>query len=297
MDKVKIILENGSEAEVHSIFYLYNSKYYFMYTTKEIDENGYVILHLVQVGKELKNTPEGPIDTGYMVGVEISNPDEWKAVQESITKIVDDKKNNTKNSDIQYLPISMLSTLKIVSKKNFRLMKNIIENDFKLNIDEPAVVQNINTLPSVETSIQNNNLEQIINPDPSIEVRLQNSNLQQPINMSAVPLSQMGQQAASNIAGPLDADVLSLQPGNSEQQPIESINDLNTNAIIKDSNIRLEESNTLYNNVVSENNSLQNDVIIDYRARFFEEQEKNEQLQLKINELEQKIESIKQVIE
>ena len=58
MEKVKIILENGVEAEVYGIFYLFNSKYYLMYTQKEVDQNGYVIIHLVQVGKEIKNTPE-----------------------------------------------------------------------------------------------------------------------------------------------------------------------------------------------------------------------------------------------
>ncbi len=41
----------------------------------------------------------------------------------------------------------------------------------------------------------------------------------------------------------------------------------------------------------------QSDVIIDYRAKFFEEQEKNEQLLIQIEELNKKIESIKKVIE
>ena len=38
MDKVKIFLEDGVETEVNCIFYLYNSKYYFLYTLNEIDE-------------------------------------------------------------------------------------------------------------------------------------------------------------------------------------------------------------------------------------------------------------------
>ena len=134
MDRVKIIIEDGTEREVSCIFYLYKSKYYFIYTEGQIDENGYVILYLVQVGKEIKNTPTGNIDTGYMVGVEISNPEEWASVQKSISMIVEDKKSNKQNSEIQYLPLSMLATLKILSKKTFRLLKQIIEDNFKLNL-------------------------------------------------------------------------------------------------------------------------------------------------------------------
>ena len=83
---------------------------------KELDEKGYVQLYVVQVCKEIQNTPTGPLDTGYMLGMEISNPDEWANVQKSITKIVEDKKNNTQSSEIQYLPINMLVNLKIISK-------------------------------------------------------------------------------------------------------------------------------------------------------------------------------------
>lgn len=223
MEKVNIILENGVEAEVYSIFYVYDSKYYLIYTQKEIDENGYVVLHLVQVGKEIKNTVEGPIDTGYMVGVQIGDPEEWKKVQESITKIVEDKKNGTQNPEIQYLPTNMLTTLKIMGKQTFRLLKNIVEDCFNIQINEQ----------------QNNEI--ISNEEP-----------------------------ISNI------NSIDVQVNNQQVEPT------------------LYQDNT---NIGTSNYELENDVIIDYRARFFEEQEKNEQLQQQINELTQKLNNIRQIIE
>lgn len=258
MDKVKIILENGSETEVYSIFYLYNSKYYFIYTTGEVDENEYVILYLVQVGKELKNTPEGMIDTGCMVGIEISNPDEWKSVQESITEIVNDKKNNTKSDKIQYLPNTMLSTLKVVSKKTFRLMKRLIEEQFGLDF---KASQNLMNLKNGQVLIQD-----IPSDTNSLDVNIPNQTNGTPTLLS--PISNQNQ-----LIDPIDNQKNKFNPLNTSYQ---------------------ESENNLFN--ASEDIS-QNNIIIDYRTRFFEEQEKNKQLQLQINDLQQKLESIKKVVE
>jgi len=192
-----------------------------MYTEKEIDENGYVVLHLVQVGKEMKNTPQGPVDTGYMIGVEITDQNEWGAVQQSITKIVEDKKNNTQSEGIQYLPISMLSTLKIMSKKTFRLMRSVIEGNFGVDLG--------NITPQAPVSTANT---ESVNTVPTQEVQTQTTN---------------------------------VQPSNSYA---------NVNTGRDDS-----------------------EVIVDYRSRFFEEQEKNIALEAQLNELLGKIENIKKIIE
>lgn len=210
MDKVKIILENGISKEVDGIFYLYNQKYYFIYTEKELDENGYVILHLVQVGKEIKNSPTGPFETGYMIGVEIADENEWSIVKESVSKIVEDKKNKTQSPDIQYLPITMLNNLKIISKKHFKLLNNVVES-FGLKLD-------------------------YVNNDVINDYELNT-------NTNEAELS----------------DTMSLEQAQSQ-------------------NINNE------------------DVIIDYRARFFEEREKNNQLQNEIDILKQKLENIKNII-
>ena len=135
MEKLNIILENGIDTDVNCMFYLYNSKYYFIYTTKEIDENGYVVLYLTQIGKEVKNTPQGSMETGYMIGVEITDPEEWKLVQTSISKIVESAKSKIADPEIQILPLSMLTKLKILGKKKFRLLKDIVKNDLNVVFD------------------------------------------------------------------------------------------------------------------------------------------------------------------
>jgi len=211
MEQAKIILDNGLEKNVNGILYVFNSKYYFIYTEGEITENDYVKLYIVQVCKEVKNTPTGPIDTGYMLGMEISNQEEWKTVQESVMKIVNDKKNQTQSQEIQYLPINMLVNLKITSSNKFKLMKQVVEENFKVKL---SLNENTNVLPVT------------------------------------TPVSE------------------------------------NTN----------NESQNINSNPLPDSNNISSDVIIDYRARFFEEQEKKEELQEQIKILNEKLENIKTLI-
>ena len=55
-------------------------------------------------------------------------------MQDSITKVVDDIKKGTQTGEIKYLPMSMLSALKIVTQKTFRLVRSVAEDNFKLNM-------------------------------------------------------------------------------------------------------------------------------------------------------------------
>ena len=226
MENIKVLID-GIQKEVYGLFYIYNSKYYFIYTEKELDENGYVILYMTQVGKETASTPNGPVDTGYMIGVEITDSSEQKVAQESISCIVEDKKNNTQNSKIQYLPMSMLVNFKILSKKRFRLLKSIIVDNFKLSFDE---------------TINNNNL-----------------------------IENIPGQVNSSVLAPIAPIVNVEQPSVEEKlepvvQPIEQ-------------------------------SQVSNNVVIDYRTRFFEEEEKNKELQAQIDNLTKKLNDIKKVIE
>ena len=202
MENVSIILENGISQVVSGLFYIYNSKYYFMYTNGELVDSDYVQLYVVQVCKEVQKTINGSIDTGYMIGIETSDAEEWSKLQQSITKIVEDKKNGTISEDIKYLPISMLLNLKIISKNKFKLMKHIVEENFK-------------------------------------------------------------------ISSKIDGTV--------EIQPIEPV--------VLDQQI---QSNDI--------TSVNSDVIIDYRTKFFEEQEKNKELQEQIKNLQSKLDSIKSIL-
>ena len=202
MDKLNVLLENGEQKEVDCIFYLYNQKYYFIYTEKELDGNDYVKMNVVQVGKEVNQTPNGPVDTGYLIGVDVNSPEESQNVQESITKIVDDKKNGTQSQEIKYMPIAMLQNFKIVSKKPFRLLKTLVEKYFGLTIED-EFIKNVNSQSEFD------------------------------------------------------------------------------------------------NPIVSETSEFDNssDVIVDYRSKFFEEEDKNKELQRIIDELKAKLESIKGIIE
>ena len=228
MENAKIFLDNGVETNVNGIFYVFNSKYYFIYTIGELEENEYVKLYVVQVCKEVQNTPTGPVDTGYMLGMEIKGLEEWRKVQHSITKIVEDKKNNTQSPEIQYLPMNMLVNLKIVSKNKFKLVKHIVENGFNVTLTQPVILNDNN---NENVTLNDNLVDNMVN---------------------------------------IDNTDMSIQP----VLPIETNIDLNTTSLEQPSG----------------------DVIIDYRARFFEEQEKNQQLEEQIRVLNEKLENIKSII-
>ena len=245
MDSVKILID-GMQKDVYGLFYIYDSKYYFIYTEKELDENGYVILYMSQVGKETKNTENGPVDTGYMVGVEITNPEEQQKVQTSISYIVEDKKNNTINPQIQYLPMSMLINLKIVSKKRFRLLKTIVTDNFKINFDDN----------SSESIVSLDNKDLVV----------------QPIVNDSV--------AAISVVEPV---IPTSANESSQLQPLSQINN--------------SEALNLQTNTITDNVSNNVNVIVDYRTKYFEEEEKNKELQARIDILTQKLEEIKKVIE
>lgn len=233
MENVKIFID-GIQKDVYGLFYIYNSKYYFIYTEKELDEKDYVLLYMTQVAKETKKTETGVVDTGFMVGMEITDPDEQKNVQTSVSYIVEDKKNNTVNPQIQYLPMSMLSNLKIISKKRFRLLKSVMVNNFKMNFDDAP--SNI-----VSDKVEDQTL---LSP---IEVNVDLSETQEP-----TPLAQLNNEP---IETKVDVPVEPTQPTND------------------------------------------NNIIIDYRTKYFEEEEKNKELQAQIDELTKKIEEIKKVLE
>ena len=240
MENVKIVLDSGVETSVNGIFYVFNSKYFFIYTTGEIDESGYVKLYIVQVCKEVKNTPNGSVDTGYMLGIEIPDSDEWKKVQESITMIVEDKKNGTQNSYIQYLPMNMLVNLKIVSKNKFKLMRQIVVDNFSVVLDSKT---------TDNSQVYNNNLES----DNKIETGAIN------------PITENNIMADTDLSN------------NNGQDDV--LNDQYSRGVENTNHVEVED-----------------EVIIDYRTRFFEEQQKNQELQEEIRVLNEKLNGIKEII-
>lgn len=247
MDDARIFLETGNEVDVKGIFYIYNSNYYFMYTTGEVLDSDYTQLYIVKVFKEIQNTQTGQVDTGYLMGVEMTDQNEWVNIQKSITKIVEDKKNNTVSSEIQYLPINMLTKLKIVSKNKFKLMTQLLNDSFNLNI--------------YTADVQQNNVT---------------NEIQQPVN----------NETESLVPTTTNEDMIVSTPGEviSASNPIDISQAQSADTLIEESNNGLA-------------NDLNDDVIVDYRAKFFEEQDKNKELEERIKQLEEKINNIRKVIE
>lgn len=254
MDLIKVFID-GMEKDVYGLFYLYEGKYYFIYTEREIDENNYVNLYMTQVGKETVNTATGVVNTGNMVAVEINDLEEQKRIKNSISYIVEDKKNNTVNPEIQYLPITMLTNLKIVSKKRFKLLKTILEQNFKVSFTEELkqTVGDTNQLQSAQImeKMEEPTLEQIV--PVQITPQLDTNALQTPVEQ--VP----------------------EQPFETLQQP-------------------LSEAQSL-NNISNQEEDINDNVIIDYKTKYFEEDQKNKELQAQIELLTQKLNEIKQIIE
>ncbi len=275
MENIKIWID-GVQKEVFGLFYIFNSKYYFIYTEKETDENGYVILYMTTIGKETKNTENGAIETGAMIGMEIANPEEQQQVQTSISYIVEDKKNNTKNPQIQYLPMNMLSELKIISKKRFRLLKSIMEENFKLIFDStPSNENNLVTMQPV-VPIEPLVTDQIVQPLAQVtqapvvpEPKVQEV-VQPLVTVEPLATSQIVQPLAQVIPAPVEQ-----LPSVSEPQQV----------VQPETVVQSQPTNNAEENV-----------IIDYRSKYFEEQEKNKELQEQINNLTQKLEEIKKVI-
>ena len=88
MNELMILNEENREVKSYAIYYTINDRFYIIYTSKEKDENNYVILHIAKVLKEVNNTPEGIVPTGKYIGLEISDQSEWDIAKTNIGEIV-----------------------------------------------------------------------------------------------------------------------------------------------------------------------------------------------------------------
>ena len=131
MKDVEITID-GTKKSVLGIYYISNNNCYFLYTENKIDENGYIILNIVKVLQEVVNTPNGQSPTGNLVGLTISDENEWKATQKDISNIIADKQNH-KNDAVRYLDLSLLKNLNVKSNRIFRLKEDMYNKTFKNN--------------------------------------------------------------------------------------------------------------------------------------------------------------------
>ena len=135
MDNVEVTIENELK-KVQGIYYISNNNYYFLYTENKRDDNGYIVLNIVKVLQEVVNTPTGQAPTGNLVGLTITDEQEWKSVQKDISNIIDDKQNK-KREAVRYLDINLLQKLIIKSNRVFRLKEDIYNKTFIHNNDNP----------------------------------------------------------------------------------------------------------------------------------------------------------------
>lgn len=314
MDKVKVVLDGDKEILADGLFYLYNSKYYLMYTDKEIDENGYVVLHLVQVGKEIKKSDSGMVDTGYMVGVEVQDVEDWKNVQKSITTIVSDKKSGKESPEIQYLPMSMIKKIKILGSKKFRLVKDVLEQHFGLIFDEEKVIQPEESVVLNQEDIQNsNNIENNNLVEPVVDnkneseendafnpVEIEDNTKEEIISpVNQVEESKPETPVLEANGGTADIDALIFKPNieNVEEIKTEKTNnDVQKNVPL----VSIEEEPKSEEINVEDNKPVElfseQDENIDYQALYNELKEDNENLKKRVQELEIKIENIKKIL-
>lgn len=131
MDNTQVTIENELKS-VQGIYYISNNNYYFLYTEGKRDDNGYIIINIVKVLQEVVNTPSGQAKTGNLVGITISDEQEWKNVQKDISNIIDDKQNK-KREAVRYLDINLLQRLIVKSNRIFRLKEEMYNKAFNQN--------------------------------------------------------------------------------------------------------------------------------------------------------------------
>lgn len=127
---------NGEKINTWGMYYSSNGKFYTIFTLKEKDELGYILLNISKVLKEVTNGPDGVTVTDNYVGVEITDPTEWEMVKTDIGNVVSDKQNNTK-SNIEYLSTKEIEGIKIKSSKVFKLREDVINNMMDTIPEEP----------------------------------------------------------------------------------------------------------------------------------------------------------------
>ena len=154
MNKSEIIDESGNKVVVDGIYYVSNNNYYFIYTKGEVDESGHIVLYILKILQEVNNTPNGPVPTGFLVGVKVTDENEYNLVKQDITNIVAEKQNNTEPK-VMYLDISMLQNLKVKDSRIFKLDAKLYNKIFKNgdnqnNIEDENITSQIT--PAVNTS-------------------------------------------------------------------------------------------------------------------------------------------------
>jgi len=131
MNDITIVESNGIKTLAKCIYYTSNGGYYLIFTKNEQDSNGYVILYISKIAREIIGQNEQNVPISSLIGISITDENEWNTVKQDISKIIEDKKNGTKLYN--YIDSSILENIKIKDSKKFKLSAEILNHVFGMN--------------------------------------------------------------------------------------------------------------------------------------------------------------------
>lgn len=142
MNKVEIMDTDGRKIIVSGIYYISNNNYYFIYTKEEQDNEGHIILYILKILQEVVNTQNGPMPTGYLIGIKITDENEYNLVKQDVVNIINEKQTKG-NQVVRYLDLSMLKNLKVKDQRIFKLNTDIYNEALKSDTNDIANTNNM----------------------------------------------------------------------------------------------------------------------------------------------------------
>ena len=137
MNKVEIMDTFGRKIIVSGIYYISNNNYYFIYTKEEQDNEGHIVLYILKILQEVINTENGPMPTGYLIGIKITDENEYNLVKQDVINIINEKQTKG-NPVVRYLDLSMLKNLKVKDQRIFKLNTDIYNDALKNDSNDIA---------------------------------------------------------------------------------------------------------------------------------------------------------------
>lgn len=204
MNELMITNIDNMSIRSYAIYYTNNERFYVIYTEKEKDENGYVVLHVAKVLKEVNSTPEGIVPTGRFIGLEISDAAEWDAVKLDISSIVANKQSGAE-TNVKYLPVDEIVGINIKSSKIFKLREDVVSS---IIVETPVMSEPVQETPVVDEPVVQP-LEGFVPVQPAVS--------EEPVVETPVsePLTNMAPTE-------LPTDLPAIAPNPFEFQPVET---------------------------------------------------------------------------
>ena len=126
MNETMITNFDETTSKCYAVYYKSQGRYYVIYTERNKDEKGYVVLHLAKVLKVVNSSEDGEVvPTGKYVGMDVENATEWADVKNDIQNVVAYLQGNGPET-VEFLPVDSIKGIFIKSSKTFRLTEEIV---------------------------------------------------------------------------------------------------------------------------------------------------------------------------